>query len=174
MLPSNRRYALSNIPDSCVRRKTGTATNSCLWNWLAVPGLPTADTPPVARPIFVPPDEVLPHNATDTTKSRGPSGFHAFLPIAQRGVPFITMGARTLTCHTSGGVRMIDWFASQDLSPSPQPQAEKGLTHARVTHSTSGFCVTTPPVADGPAAYQIPGVTPTSLTGNCNFPAYRS
>jgi hypothetical protein len=24
-----------------IRRKTGTATNSRLWNWLAVPGLPT-------------------------------------------------------------------------------------------------------------------------------------
>src|ERR1039457_7151492 len=32
-----------------MRRKTGTATNSRLWNWLAVPGLPAADTPPVAR-----------------------------------------------------------------------------------------------------------------------------
>src|ERR1039457_6331866 len=41
---------LSWTPDSCVCRKTGTATNSRLWNWLAVPGLPTADTPPVARP----------------------------------------------------------------------------------------------------------------------------
>src|ERR1035438_931952 len=69
MLPSNRRYALSNIPDSCVRRKTGTATNSRLWNWLAVPGLPTADTPPVARPIFVPPDEVLPHNGMLTLQN---------------------------------------------------------------------------------------------------------
>src|ERR1039457_5484804 len=49
-----------------MRRKTGTATNSRLWNWLAVPGLPTADTPPVALPIFIPPDEVLPHNATDS------------------------------------------------------------------------------------------------------------
>src|ERR1039457_38924 len=57
---------LSKMPDSCVRRKTGTATNSRLWNWLAVPGLPTADTPPVAHPIFIPPDEVHPHNATDT------------------------------------------------------------------------------------------------------------
>jgi hypothetical protein len=37
------------------------------WLYLAVPGLPTADTPPVARLIFIPPDEVLPHNATDTT-----------------------------------------------------------------------------------------------------------
>jgi hypothetical protein len=49
-----------------IRRKTGTATNSRLWNWLAVPGLPTADTPPVARPIFILPDEAFPHNATDT------------------------------------------------------------------------------------------------------------
>src|ERR1035437_7178830 len=57
---------LSKMPDSCVRRKTGTATNSRLRNWWAVPGLPTADTPPVARPIFIPSDEVLPHNATDT------------------------------------------------------------------------------------------------------------
>ena len=42
------------------RRKTGTATNSRLWNWLAVPGLPTADTPPVARPIFILPDQAFP------------------------------------------------------------------------------------------------------------------
>src|ERR1017187_5746198 len=45
-------------------RKAGTATNCRLWNWLAVPGLPTADTPPVARPIFIPSDEASPHNAT--------------------------------------------------------------------------------------------------------------
>src|ERR1017187_6798607 len=31
-------------------RKTGTATNSRLWNWLAVPGLPTADTPSPGLP----------------------------------------------------------------------------------------------------------------------------
>jgi adenosylhomocysteine nucleosidase len=58
------------MPDSCARRKTGTATNSRLWNWLAVPGLPTPDTPPVGRPIFIPPDEVLPHNGTDTNFRR--------------------------------------------------------------------------------------------------------
>src|ERR1019366_3963887 len=29
--------------------------------------LPTADTPPVARPIFIPSDEASPHNATDTS-----------------------------------------------------------------------------------------------------------
>ena len=29
-----------------MRRKAGTATNSRLWNWLAVPGLPTTDTSP--------------------------------------------------------------------------------------------------------------------------------
>jgi len=39
------------MPDSCVRRKTGTATNSRLWNWMAVPGLPTADAPSVASPL---------------------------------------------------------------------------------------------------------------------------
>jgi hypothetical protein len=61
---------LSKMPDSCVRRKTGTATNSRLWNWLAVPGLPTADTPPVARPIIIPSDEASPHNATDTSFRR--------------------------------------------------------------------------------------------------------
>ena len=47
-----------------IRRKTGTATNSRIWNWWAVPGLPTAGTPPLAPPIFIPTDEVLPHNAT--------------------------------------------------------------------------------------------------------------
>src|ERR1019366_6312868 len=62
---------LSKMPDSCVCRKTRTATNSRLWNWLAVPGLPTADTPPLAPPIFIPTDEVLPHNATDLCVSAG-------------------------------------------------------------------------------------------------------
>src|ERR1035441_9813802 len=52
--------------------------------------------------------------------------------------------------HTSGGVRMIDPFASQNLPPSPQLQAEKGLTRPREIHSTPGFCVTTPPA---PAAF---------------------
>ena len=66
MLVEILKESLPKMPDSCVRRKTGTATNSRLWNWMAVPGLPTADTPPVARPIFIRPDEVLPHNATDT------------------------------------------------------------------------------------------------------------
>jgi putative selenate reductase len=66
MLVEILKESLPKMPDSCVRRKTGTATNSRLWNWLAVPGLPTADTPPIARPIFISPDEVLPHNATDT------------------------------------------------------------------------------------------------------------
>src|ERR1039457_761973 len=82
------------------------------------------------------------------SKSTGPSAFQAFVPIAQRGIPFITMGAQTLGCHASGGVRRIDPFASQNLPPSPQPQAEKGLTHPRVIHSTLGFCVTTPPAPD--------------------------
>src|ERR1019366_3008875 len=71
-------------------------------------------------------------------KSRGLSGFHAFLHIAQRPVPFSTMGPQTFTCHTSGGVRTIDPSASQNLTPSPQAHAETGLTHARVTHSTLG------------------------------------
>ena len=84
------------------------------------------------------------------SKSSGPSAFQAFLPIAQRDIPFITMGAQTLGCHASGGVRRIDPFASQNLPPSPQPQAEQGLTYARETHSTLGFCVTTPPA---PAAF---------------------
>src|ERR1017187_7622663 len=93
------------------------------------------------------------------SKSSGPSAFQAFVPIARRGIPFITMGAQTLGCHTFVGVRMIDPFASQNLPPSPQPQAEKGLTYARVIHSTLGFCVTTPPA---PAAFlgslKLPGV----------------
>jgi hypothetical protein len=81
-------------------------------------------------------------------KSRGPFAFRAFLHIAQRGLPFITVGAQTFGCHTSGGVRSIDPFASQNLPPSPQPKAEKGLTHAHEIHSTLGFCVTTPPASD--------------------------
>src|ERR1039458_4989837 len=84
------------------------------------------------------------------SKSSGPSAFQAFLPIAQRGIPFITMGAQTLGCHTSGCVRMIHPFASQNFPPTPQPQAEKGLTYVRETHSTFRFCVTTPPA---PAAF---------------------
>src|SRR5664279_2263150 len=93
------------------------------------------------------------------SKSSGPSAFQAFVPIAQRGIPFITMGAQTLGCHTSGGVRMIDPFASQNLPPTPQPQAEKGLTHPREIHSTLGFCVTTPPA---PAAFLGSLTLPTS------------
>src|ERR1039458_4111185 len=84
------------------------------------------------------------------SKSSGPSAFQAFVPIAQRGIPFITMGAQTLGCHTSGGVRTVDPFASQNLPPTPQPQAEKRLTHPQEIHSTLGFCVTTPPA---PAAF---------------------
>src|ERR1035438_10824925 len=84
------------------------------------------------------------------SKSSDPSAFQAFVPIAQPGIPFITMGAQTLGRHTSADVRRIDLFASQNLSPSPQPQAEKGLTHPQETHSTLGFCVTTPPA---PAAF---------------------
>src|ERR1035441_32837 len=93
------------------------------------------------------------------SKSSGPSAFQAFVPIAQRGIPFITMGAQTFGCHTSGGVRMIDPFASQNLPPTPQPQAEKGLTNPREIHSTLGFCVTTPPA---PAAFLGSLTLPTS------------
>ena len=37
--------AVPALPTGDTPRKTGTATNSRLWNWLAVPALPTADTP---------------------------------------------------------------------------------------------------------------------------------
>src|ERR1039457_5470789 len=84
------------------------------------------------------------------SKSSGPPAFQAFVPIAQRGIPFIAMEAPTFSCHTSGGVRMIDRFASQNLPPTPQPQAEKGLTSPREIHSTFGFCLTNPPA---PAAF---------------------
>src|ERR1017187_5700777 len=73
-------YPLGNLLGG-VRRKTGTATNSRLWNWLAVPGLPTADTPPVARPIFIPPDEAFPHNAA-STESRGHRTGPPLTPLA--------------------------------------------------------------------------------------------
>src|ERR1035438_44349 len=41
----------------CARRKAGTATNSRLWNWLAVPGLPTG----ILR------TRVQPHDRVDKT-----------------------------------------------------------------------------------------------------------
>jgi hypothetical protein len=69
------------------------------------------------------------------------------------------MGAQTFDYHTSEIAPRIDPFASQNFPPAPQPQAEKGLTHARQMHSTLGFCVTTPPakarrlVADAPDAF---------------------
>src|ERR1017187_6675715 len=78
-------------------------------------------------------------------RSRGHSTLRAFRHIARSGVPFIAMGAQTFDYHTSETAPRIDPFASQNFPPSPQPQAEKGLTHARQMHSTLGFCVTTPP-----------------------------
>jgi hypothetical protein len=64
--PGTDKDSLENA-DRCARRKAGTATNSRLWNWLAVPGLPSTDTSPNSpAPLFIPPDEMLPHNATDT------------------------------------------------------------------------------------------------------------
>src|ERR1022692_3662100 len=74
------------------------------------------------------------------SKSSGPSAFQAFVPIAQRGIPS--------GCRTSVGVTTINPIASQNFPPSPQPKAEKGLTHTQVIHSTLGFCVTTPPAPD--------------------------
>src|ERR1039458_7068104 len=105
-------------------------------------------------------------------KSRGPSDFRAFLHIAQRRVPFITMCAQTFDYHTSETAPRIDPFASQNLPPSPQPQAEQGLTNARVIHSTLGFCVTTPPaparrtVADASHAFRRSAKLPTSAFSN--------
>src|ERR1017187_10161121 len=71
------------------------------------------------------------------SKSSGPSAFQAFVPIAQRGIPS--------GCRTSVGVTTINPLASQNFPPSPQPKAEKGLTHTQVIHSTLEYCVTTPP-----------------------------
>src|ERR1039457_2923805 len=93
------------------------------------------------------------------SKSSGPSAFQAFVPIAQRGIQFITMGAQTLGCRTSVGVRRFDPIASQNLPPSPQPQAKKGLTYPQVIHSTLEYCVTTPPA---PAAFPGSLKLPTS------------
>src|ERR1035437_2402167 len=101
-------------------------------------------------------------------KSRGPSDFRAFLHITQRRVPFITMCAQTFDYHTSETAPRIDPFASQNLARSPQPQAEQGLTNARVIHSTLGFCVTTSPalprhpVADASHAFRRSVKLPTS------------
>src|ERR1022692_442060 len=71
------------------------------------------------------------------SKSSGPSAFQAFVPIAQRGIPS--------GCRTPVGVTTINPIASQNFPPSPQPKAEKGLTHTQVIHSTLEYCVTTPP-----------------------------
>src|ERR1035441_5484390 len=101
-------------------------------------------------------------------KSRGPSGFRAFLHIAQRRVPFITICAQTFDYHTSETAPRIDPFASQNLPPSLQPQVENGLTYARVIHLTLGFCATPPPapprrtVADDSHAFRRPMKLPTS------------
>src|ERR1035438_7632222 len=93
------------------------------------------------------------------SKSSGPSACQAFPPIAQRGIPFITMGAQTLGCHPSVGVRTIYPIASQNFPPSLQPQAKKGLTYPQVIHSTLEYCVTTPPA---PAAFPGSLKLPTS------------
>src|ERR1035438_7865882 len=54
--PWKRAYHEARVPDHrdslenadrCARRKAGTATNSRLWNWLAVPGLPHGKLPTV-------------------------------------------------------------------------------------------------------------------------------
>jgi hypothetical protein len=36
----NEKGARPSLPRSTRRRKTGTATNSRFWNWIAVPALP--------------------------------------------------------------------------------------------------------------------------------------
>src|ERR1017187_7033483 len=79
------------------------------------------------------------------SKSSGPSAFQAFVPIAQRGIPFIAIGAQTFGCHTSVDVRRIVAILSLNPPPSPPPQGERGVTCVRETHSTLGVCVTPPP-----------------------------
>jgi hypothetical protein len=59
-------------------------------------------------------------------KSRGPSGFRAFLHIAQRRVPFITMCAQTFDYHTSETAPRIDPFASQNLNTIPATPSRTG------------------------------------------------
>src|ERR1035441_4887596 len=46
----------------------------------------------------------------------------------------------------SGGVRVIDLFASQNPPPSPQPEAEKEPIPTPEIPPPPGFCVTTPPL----------------------------
>src|ERR1035438_5523743 len=83
------RYAansgLSKMPRQCVLRKAGTVTNSRLWNWLTVLDCPrfAHDRHPAeqSRPIFIPPDEVLPHNATDTKLPAQFAGNYYLIPI---------------------------------------------------------------------------------------------
>ena len=118
---------LSKMPDSCVCRKTGTATNSRLWNWLAVPGLPTADTPPVARPIFIPSDEASPHNATDTSSQTATAEISMQenvqwqrIPASAklRAGPILGMAHQ---CIPADIRRKSKWRANELCQPTPAP-----------------------------------------------------
>lgn len=62
----------------------------------------------------------------------------SILPLADAG---IEVQFRRLP----GGVHVIHLLASQNLPPSPQPEAEKELIPTREISPTPGFCVTTPP-----------------------------
>src|ERR1019366_7626594 len=70
-------------------------------------------------------------------KTRGPAGFDAFVRPAQ-----------SPGYHTPGSVRVIDMFASQLASqnflPSPQPEADQGLTPTREITPALKYCVTKP------------------------------
>ena len=77
------------------------------------------------------------------------------------------MGAQTLGSHTAGTVTTIHPIASQNLPPTPQPKAEKGLTYTRVSHSTLRYCVTTPPAPPPERLrYDAALVVPDSVTGS--------
>src|ERR1019366_2454191 len=127
---------LSKMPDSCVCRKTGTATNSRLWNWLAVPGLPTADTPPLAPPIFIPTDEVLPHNATDLCVSASLRG---------KTRPVWSRLPREWARLLDGGTRMTPSPASDlDRSWVVEASAGTGKTTALVDRMVEVIAAGTP------------------------------
>ena len=57
-----------------IRRKTGTATNSRFWNWLAVPGLPTVQFaslwPCASKPLHPLTPKMTPGDRPECPKAR--------------------------------------------------------------------------------------------------------
>src|ERR1019366_8196555 len=79
-----------------VRRKTGTATNSRLWNWLAVPGLPRG-TRPRPQPFPSVTSEIIQSKIMDiastTTAPRAPGSGSALAGFLVSGFLLALLGA---------------------------------------------------------------------------------